>query len=120
MDSLFLANLGSPPLLFFFLGVGAALLRSDLEVPTQVAKFLSLYLLLAIGFKGGVALAQSPLDASVLGSLLAALALACAVPLYTFFLLRRRLPVADAAAIAATYGSVSAVTFVTCTSYLDL
>ena len=51
MDSLFLANLSSPPLLFFFLGAAAAFLRSDLEIPTQVAKFLSLYLLFAIGFK---------------------------------------------------------------------
>ena len=119
MDSLFLANLGSPPLLFFFLGAAAALVRSDLSIPTQVAKFLSLYLLLAIGFKGGVALATSPPDAGLLGGLVAALLLACAVPLYTFFLLRRRMPVADAAAVAATYGSVSAVTFVTCASYLD-
>lgn len=119
MDGPFLANLGSPPLLFFFLGAAAALLRSDLEIPTQVAKFLSLYLLLAIGFKGGTALASSPPDAAVLGSVVAAILLACVVPLYTFYFLRRRLSVADAAAIAATYGSVSAVTFVTCTSYLD-
>ena len=60
MDSLFFANLTSPPLLFFFLGAAAAFLRSDLEIPTQIAKFLSLYLLFAIGFKGGVALAESP------------------------------------------------------------
>lgn len=119
MDSFFLSNLGSPPLLFFFLGAAAALLRSDLEIPTQVAKFLSLYLLLAIGFKGGVALAESDLDATVWRTLLAAIALAAVVPFYVFYLLRRRLAVADAAAIAATYGSISAVTFVTCVSYLD-
>ena len=119
MESLFLANLSSPPLLFFFLGAAAVLARSDLEIPTQVAKFLSLYLLFAIGFKGGVALSESPLDATVGLVMLAALLLAAAVPVYMFFLLRRRVPVADAAAIAATYGSISAVTFVTCTSYLD-
>ena len=119
MDALFLTNLSSPPLLFFFLGAAAAFLRSDLEIPTQVAKFLSLYLLFAIGFKGGVALAESTLDASVWITLAAALLLATIVPLLVFSLLRKRLPTADAAAVAATYGSISAVTFVTCTSYLD-
>ncbi len=119
MDSLFLANLSSPPLLFFFLGAAAAFLRSDLEIPTQVAKFLSLYLLFAIGFKGGVALAESSLDAAVLQVLLCAVALSAVVPLIVFVVLSRRLPAADAAAVAATYGSISAVTFVTCTAYLD-
>ena len=119
MDGLFFANLASPPLLFFFLGAAAVFVRSDLEIPTQIAKFLSLYLLFAIGFKGGVALAESPLDFSVARDLFAALALASVVPFYVFHLVRRRLPVADAAAIAATYGSISAVTFVTCASYLD-
>lgn len=119
MDSLFLANLSSPPLLFFFLGAAAAFLRSDLEIPTQVAKFLSLYLLLAIGFKGGVALAESPLDGSVWLTLGSALVLAAIVPLVVFALLRKRMQIADAAAVAATYGSISAVTFVTCISYLD-
>jgi hypothetical protein len=119
LESLFLANLGSPPLLFFFLGAAAAILRSDLEIPTQVAKFLSLYLLFAIGFKGGVALAESSLDAAVWQALLAAIAMSAVVPLYVFFLLSKRLPAADAAAVAATYGSISAVTFVTCTAYLD-
>lgn len=119
MDSLILANLGSPPLLFFFLGVAAVLFRSDLEIPTQVAKALSLYLLLAIGFKGGVALASNPFDTTVVVGLAAAIALAAIVPVYVFFFLRRRLASADAAAIAATYGSISAVTFVTCAGYLD-
>ena len=119
MESLFLTNLGSPPLLFFFLGVAAALVRSDLEVPTQVAKFLSLYLLLAIGFKGGAALAATDLDSTVWATLSAALLLAAVIPVFTFYLLRLKLPVADAAAVAATYGSISAVTFVACTSYLD-
>ncbi|MFU8815388.1 MAG: sodium-dependent bicarbonate transport family permease [Pseudomonadales bacterium] len=118
MESLFLANLASPPLLFFFLGAAAVLVRSDLEIPAPIAKFLSLYLLFAIGFKGGVALSQSDLDGRVLGDLLAAVALAFVVPVYSFYLLRRRVGGANAAAIAATYGSISAVTFVTCASYL--
>ncbi|MEQ8859026.1 MAG: sodium-dependent bicarbonate transport family permease [Pseudomonadales bacterium] len=119
VESLFLTNLSSPPLLFFFLGVAAALLRSDLEIPAQIAKFLSLYLLFAIGFKGGVSLAESGFDASVVGTLVCAVALASVIPVYGYLLLRRRLGAADAAAIAATYGSISAVTFVTATSYLD-
>ena len=93
MDTLFLTNLGSPPLLFFFLGAAAVMLRSDLEIPTQIAKALSLYLLFAIGFKGGVALSESSLDASVGKGLLAALGLAIVVPVYVFYLMRRRLPV---------------------------
>ncbi len=119
MESLFLDNLTSPPLLFFLLGVAATAVRSDLEIPEQIAKFLSLYLLFAIGFKGGVALSESSLSADIFISLSAALLMAAVVPLYVFFVLRRRMSVADAAATAATYGSISAVTFVTCTSYLD-
>ncbi len=119
MDSLFLANLTSPPLLFFVLGAAAAFVRSDLEVPEQIAKFLSLYLLFAIGFKGGVALSESEVGATMLATLGASLVLASIVPVGVFFALRRRMPVADAAATAATYGSISAVTFVTATSYLD-
>lgn len=117
--SAFLSNLSSPPLLFFFLGAIAVVVRSDLEIPTQVAKSLSLYLLFAIGFKGGVALAESSIDATVMLTLLAAMGLSAFIPVYTFLLLRKRLPTADAAAIAATYGSVSAVTFVTAAGYLD-
>ncbi len=119
MDSLFLTNLTSPPLLFFLLGAVAAWVRSDLEIPEQIAKFLSLYLLFSIGFKGGVALSESQLGAAVAGTLLVAVLLSVLIPLAVFYLLRRSLPAADAAATAATYGSISAVTFVTCTSYLD-
>lgn len=118
--SVFLGNLSSPPLLFFFLGVLAVAARSDLDIPAQAAKFLSLYLLFAIGFKGGVALAESSIDSGVLLTLLAAIGMSALVPVYTFFLLRKRLSTADAAAIAATYGSVSAVTFVTAAGYLDI
>lgn len=115
---MFLDNLSSPPLLFFFLGMLAVLVRSDLDIPGQIARFLSLYLLFAIGFKGGVALSESNLDASVWLALGAAILLSAAVPLYSYYILRRRFTVADAAATAATYGSVSAVTFITATSYL--
>lgn len=96
----------------------AVLVRSDLDIPGQIAKFMSLYLLFAIGFKGGVALNESNLDAEVWLSLGAAMLLSSVVPLYSFMILRRKLSLADAAATAATYGSVSAVTFITATSYL--
>lgn len=120
MESLFLSNLTSPPLLFFILGLLAASFRSDLEIPEQVAKFLSLYLLFAIGLKGGAALAENELAGNVFLVLGAAVLLASLIPVVMFFALRKRLSLADAAATAATYGSVSAVTFVTATSYLDV
>jgi len=119
VESLFLTNLTSPPLLFFLLGALASLVRSDLEIPEQIAKFLSLYLLMAIGFKGGVALAESDLDLEVLTGLSIALVMSIVVPVYVFFMVKRTMTLADAAATAATFGSISAVTFVTCTSYLD-
>ena len=101
---LILSNFLNPPILFFFLGMLAVLLRSDLEIPQPIAKFLSLYLLLAIGFKGGVGLYQSGIDHTVVVTIALSMLMASVVPLYSFFILRWRLSVADAAAIAATYG----------------
>lgn len=120
MISVFLSNLSSPPLLFFFLGVAAVVVRSDLEIPGQVAKALSLYLLFAIGFKGGVALSESSIDSGVVWVLLATIALSACIPVYVFFFIKKYLSLADSAATAATYGSVSAVTFVTAAGYLDI
>jgi len=114
----FATNLLSAPILLFVLGLSATLLRSDLEIPPAAAKTLSLFLLFAIGFKGGVSLAQSGLGGEVAATMLAALAASVLVPLWAFFALRRRFGAADAAALAATYGSVSAVTFITATSFL--
>ena len=116
---LFISNLRNPPVLFFFLGIAAVLCRSDLEIPNPITKALSLYLLFAIGFKGGHALNQSGLDSEVIIALVVAILLAAIVPLYAYWILRRRLGVADAAAIAATYGSISAVTFITASAYLE-
>ncbi|HQC72570.1 MAG TPA: sodium-dependent bicarbonate transport family permease [Candidatus Competibacteraceae bacterium] len=115
---LILSNFLNPPILFFFLGMLAVFLHSDLEIPQPIAKFLSLYLLLAIGFKGGVSLYQSGINYQVAVTIALAMLMASVVPLYSFFILRWRLGVADAAAIAATYGSISAVTFITATSLL--
>jgi uncharacterized protein len=112
------ANLLSPPVLFFLLGLAATLVRSDLEFPPAMAKALSLFLLFAIGFKGGIALASSGLSVEVLRTLGVAMIAAALVPLWTFLTLRRRLGVTDAAAVAATYGSVSAVTFIAATAFL--
>ena len=118
MLSDFATNLLSPPILLFVLGLCATLLRSDLEIPPPAAKTLSLFLLFAIGFKGGVSLAQSGLGDGVALTLLAAVAASLLVPLWTFFVLRRRFGTADAAGLAATYGSVSAGTFITATGFL--
>ena len=108
----------SPPVLFFALGFFAAMVRSNLTMPPAVTKLLSLYLLWAIGFTGGVKLHDSGLTADVVAGLGAAMLLACVVPVYCYFILRRRLGRDDAAAIAACYGSVSAVTFVTAQQWL--
>ncbi len=119
MDAaLILSNLLNPPVLFFFLGMLACLIGSDLEIPHPLPKFFSLYLLLSIGFKGGVELHKSGLTPQVSWTLAAAMFMAVAVPLWTFFVLRRKLDVNNAAAVAATYGSVSAVTFIAATSFL--
>ena len=112
-------NLLDPAILFFIFGAVAGTLRSNLEVPPAISRFLSLYLLMALGLKGGFALAKSGLTAEVATSLLAAVALALLIPAVGFFVLRRLVGPFDAAAIAATYGSVSAVTFITATQYLE-
>ena len=116
--ALVVANLLNPPVLFFFLGLVACFVGSDLEVPAPLPKFFSLYLLLSIGFKGGVELHKSGMTHEVGIVLAAAIAMAVVVPIWTFLVLRRRLDVANAAAIAATYGSISAVTYIAATSFL--
>ena len=108
-----------PAILFFVFGILAGSLKSNLEIPPQISRFLSLYLLMALGLKGGFALAQSGMTTEVLISLGAALGMAILVPLLGYLTLRRFLNGFDAAAIAATYGSVSAVTFITAVQYLD-
>lgn len=116
--SLIASNILNPPVLFFFLGMTAVLVKSDLEIPQPIPKLFSLYLLFAIGFKGGVELVKSGIGQEVLLTLLAASLMACIVPLYTFFILKLKFDIYNAAAIAATYGSISAVTFITAGSFL--
>lgn len=112
-------NLLDPAILFFVFGVFAGTVRSNLEIPPAISRFLSLYLLMALGLKGGFALSKSGLTGEIATSLLCAVALAVAVPVFGFFVLRRLVGAFDATAIAATYGSVSAVTFITATQYLE-
>ncbi len=114
-----ISNLTNPTLLFFALGTFAVMVKSDLEIPESSSKFISLYLLFAIGFKGGQELAHSGFTPEIFYSLFFGLAIASIIPLYTFFILKRKLSVSDAAAVAATYGSVSAVTFVAAVSFLE-
>lgn len=117
---LLIDNLTNPALLFFVLGVLAVRLKSDLEIPANSSKFISLYLLFSIGFKGGQELAHSQFTLEIIWAVIFGIAVASVIPLYTFFILKRRLRVADAGAIAAAYGSVSAVTFVTAVSFLEI
>ena len=112
-------SLLDPAILFFVFGLAAGAVRSNLEIPAPISRFLSLYLLMALGLKGGFALAHSGLNREVSASLLSALLLAIVVPALAYALLRRRLNGFDAAAVAATYGSVSAVTFITATQHLE-
>ncbi len=113
-------NLTNPALLFFFLGLIAVNLKSDLKIPENSSKFISLYLLLAIGFKGGQELAHSTITLEIVWSLLFGILLALLVPIYCYFILRLKLSVENAGAIASAYGSVSAVTFVTTISFLEM
>ncbi len=112
-------NFLDPAILFFIFGVFAGSVKSNLEIPPQISRFLSLYLLMALGLKGGFALHKSGFTSEIAFSLGLAVFLAVIIPIIGYWILRRKLSAFDAAAIAATYGSVSAVTFITATQYLD-
>lgn len=117
-----IGNLMVPTILFFALGLFAAALRSDLSIPEGAAKFMSLYLLLAIGFKGGHSLAKNGMNTDVFLAMAAGLVLSFAIPFVAYALLRSltRLNALNAAAVAGHYGSISIVTFVAAVSLLDL
>ena len=116
-----ITNLTSPMILFFVLGVLAALARSDLRIPEAIAKGLSLYLMLAIGFKGGAGAAAHGLTSQLVLALLAGIALSALIPLIAFQALRisTDLNRVDAAAVAAHYGSISIVTFLAAIQVLN-
>ncbi|WP_420404573.1 sodium-dependent bicarbonate transport family permease [Nisaea sp.] len=114
------STLGSPVVLFFILGFLAALARVDLSLPQPVAKTIALYLMLAIGFKGGAGLAESGAGAASVMPLLVGIVFSGLFPLLAFGALRvaSGLGRTDAAAVAAHYGSISIVTFLTATQVL--
>ncbi|MFV8366606.1 sodium-dependent bicarbonate transport family permease [Flavobacterium sp. XS1P27] len=118
--SLLFENLTNPALLFFVLGIVAVYVKSDLEIPENTSKFISLYLLFSIGFKGGQELAHSHFTIDIIWSILFGVLIAGLIPLYTFFILKRKYSIENSGAIAAAYGSVSAVTFVTAVSFLEI
>ncbi len=117
--SLLLQNIFAPTVLFFFIGVVAVFVKSDLEIPAPLPKLFSLYLLLAIGFKGGIGIQSSGiLNNQVLLTLSAAIVMSLLIPLLGFVVLRLKFNVFNSAAIAAAYGSISAVTFISAESFL--
>jgi hypothetical protein len=114
-----ISNLTNPTLLFFMLGIIATIIKSDLEIPETSSKFIALYLLFSIGFKGGQELAHSNINDEIIYSLIFGIILSILVPLYTFYILKTKLSISDSGAVAAAYGSVSAVTFVAAVSFLE-
>lgn len=114
-----ISNLTNPTLLFFVLGIIATSVKSDLEIPSSTSKFISLYLLFSIGFKGGQELAYSSFSIDIIYALVFGLVISAAIPIYTFFILKRKMSVSNSGAVAAAYGSVSAVTFVAAVSFLE-
>lgn len=115
-----ISNLSNPSLLFFILGVLAVKLKSDLEIPPTSAKFIALYLMISIGFKGGQELSHSEFTTGIFWALAFGVLLSASIPFYTFFILKRKLGVPNAAAIAGSYGSISAVTFVAAAAFLEV
>lgn len=113
-------NLTNPALLFFVLGILAVQFKSDLKIPANSAKFISIYLLLSIGFKGGQELSHSGFNLEISQSILLGIFLALTIPILAFYVLKNKVGTENAAAIAAAYGSVSTVTFITATSFLDM
>jgi hypothetical protein len=116
---LLMANILSPPILFFAMGMLATAVRSDLSIPEPLPKLFGMYLLWAIGFKGGVELRGAGLDADALMPVAAGLLMAVVLPFVAYPLVRARFGRADACAMAACYGSVSVVTFITASNFLD-
>jgi len=114
-----LQNVLAPPVLFFLIGAISVLFKSDLEIPAPLPKLFSLYLLLAIGFKGGIEIQKSGFTDQVLPTLSAAILMSLVIPLIGLLILRFKFDVFNSAAIAAAYGSISAVTFISAESFLE-
>ena len=106
-------------ILFFILGAFASWIRSDLEIPESVSKFLSIFLLLSLGLKGGHEVRFAESLAGFIPTLSLGLISCFALPMVLFFAVKKRLGIANAAALSASYGSVSAVTFITAQGILE-
>lgn len=121
--SFFVENLLSPPILFFLLGIISGVLKSNLEIPEQISKYLAIYLMIAIGFKGGVVISETTnVDSKAILTILAGIIAGFIQPFIGYFFLKHttRIDKLTAAALAAHYGSVSLVTFVTAINFLEL
>lgn len=121
--NLFTQNLLSPAILFFVLGITAGFLKSDLDVPEQISRYLSIYLMMAIGYKGGVAIAETAdINGQVIATVIAGLGVGFLQPFIAYWLLKvtSKLDRPTAAAVAAHYGSISMVTFVTAANFLGV
>lgn len=114
-----LENITNPALLFFVLGMLSVYFKSDLKVPSNSSKFISLYLMFAIGFRGGQELANEYINREIILMILAGIGISIIIPIYTFYILKSKFNAFDAGAIACSYGSVSAVTFVTAVGYME-
>ena len=113
-----LTTILNPGVLFFILGFVAIMLRSNLSIPEPVVKFVSIYLMLSIGFKGGISLHHSTLFGDGIWIITIIILMSAFVPIYSYFILKKKLGVADAAAIGATYGSNSTLTYITAAGFL--
>jgi hypothetical protein len=118
MEVDFLSTLFNPGVMFFILGFLAVMLGSNLEIPESVVTFLSLYLMMAIGFKGGVSLYTSPLGETGLAAVGIVLAMSTLVPIYVYVVMRRSEGDYDAAALGGVYGSNSTLTYITAAAFL--
>ncbi len=117
----FTQNLLTPAILFFILGLAAGAFKSDLEIPQSISRYLAIYLMMAIGFKGGVSFAETPsFGFEVIATVIAGLAFGFLQPFAGYWALRKttKLDEPTAAAVAAHYGSISMVTFATATAFL--
>lgn len=117
---LLIDNLLNPALLFFIFGILAVRLKSDLEIPQTSSKFIAMYLLFSIGFNGGQELSHSPFGNEIITTMLFSVLISLLIPIYVFFITKNKLGIDNAGAIASSYGSVSAVTFVTSITFLQM
>lgn len=116
-----LQNLATPMILFFVLGFISTIIKSDIEIPQAISKALAIYFMIAIGFKGGVEISKTGIDASLYNSIINSVLIGVITPVIAFLILKYigKIDNINSGAISAHYGSVSVVTFVTAISFLN-